>query len=160
MNKLKFSVIIGLLAIVFSFSARAQDDSMFEKKGFVIISAGTNYDASLKIAKEAAKKFSYKLDLRDHIQNDIIGLTIPETVCEEHGFEFPAYIVRGRYDDGKYVSIEYTDSYEGFTPGYYIVVVASGSKGNKELTEALSEAKKIYKGAYIKYADVYQGCIH
>ncbi len=162
---MKLQILILSVAIAISSVGQlfAQDDTEYsqtEKKGFVIVAAGKNYNAIIKQAQSVSEKLNYKLDLRDLIQNDSIGLSFPKDSCEEHGFEYPAYIPRGRWDDGKYVSVEYTDAYTGFTPGYYIIVAASYSKDNAELKKALNFVKPYYKTAYIKYADVYMGCLH
>jgi hypothetical protein len=86
------------------------------------------------------------------------GLSFPAKVCDENGFEHPCYVARGRYDDGEYVSVEWSTAYEGFTPGLYIVVVASGPEA--EVKKHLPAAREVYGDAYIKKAKVYMGCIH
>lgn len=73
---------------------------------------------------------------------------------------YPTYIPHGRWDDGRYASVEYTNGFYGFIPEYYIIVVSSYDKGITELTEALKHTKKQYKTAYIKYADVYYRGMH
>lgn len=159
----RFKLIWIIIAVVLSGTLRlnAQDDTQTEKIGFVIVASVTNYDDALKEAKQASKKLNYKLDLRGLSPNSEIGLTMSESECEENRFDYPAYIARGRYDEGKYVSIEYSDSFAGFTPGYYIVVVCSAPKADTVLIQALGQAKNFYKqDAYTKYADVYMGCIH
>ncbi len=156
MKKISIFVII-----LFTISlTNAQETAEMVKKGFVIVSAGKNFDAMKKLAEKVSIQLNYKLDLRGLSEDKTLGLTISKEVCEEHGFEFPSYIPRGRYDDGEFVSIEYTNGYEGFTPGYYIIIVSAHDKGNTKLTDALKFVKKYYKSAYIKYADVYMGCIH
>jgi len=150
-----------LVLILFTISlSNAQETAEMVKKGFVIVSAGKNFDAMKKLAEKVSIQLNYKLNLRGLSEDKTLGLTFSKEVCEEQNFEFPTYIPRGRYDDGEFVSIEYTNGYEGFTPGYYIIIVSSHDKGNSELTAALTFAKKHYKSAYIKYADVYMGCIH
>ena len=149
-----------LLLISIAFEINAQENSDYVKKGFIIIAAGKNYDAMKKMAKTASQKLNYKLDLRGLEFNKEIGLSFSEQECKENGFEFPAYINRGRWDDGEYVSIEYTNDYAGFTPELYIIIVSSHDKGNKALSDALTHVKKVYKNAYIKYTDIYMGCMH
>ncbi len=139
---------------------KAQEISQTEKKGFVIISAGKNYDDIKKLAKKVAKKLNYKLDLRGLVPNKTEGLTLTKKTCENEELEFPLYVARGRYDDGNYVSIEYTNGYNGFTPDYYLIIVSSHVKGETKLNKALKHVKTYYKSAYIKYADVYMGCMH
>ena len=150
--------IVTLLLIVFVVAQlNAQEISQTQKKGFVIVSAGKNYEAIKKQAKTVAQKLAYKLNFRDLEYNKTEGLTFSKEVCENENMEFPAYIARGRWDDGEYVSVEYTNAYEAFTPGYYIIVVSSHDKGLSQLNTALTHVKKHYKTAYIKYADIYMG---
>ncbi len=158
MKKVSVLLIIVLMA---SAVVKSQDLSdMMEKKGFVIISASKNYNAAKKTAEQASKKLSYKLDLRGLQYNAEIGLSFSKEECENAGFEFPTNVSRGRLDGAEFVSVEYTDMYKGFAKGLYIVVVAHYHKGDPKLKTALEHVKKYYKNAYIKYADVYMGCIH
>jgi hypothetical protein len=135
-------------------------EEMSVEKEFVIILSSTSYKAALRTAKEAATKLQYKLDLRDLQMNKESGLTWDKKTCENEWDEFPCYVARGRYDDGSYVSIEYSDAYQGFRKGYYIVIVAAGEKGSTEVKTALTKAKSFYKTAYSKSTKVYMGCMH
>ena len=152
---MKHLLLISMFILI-GFSVSAQEEAMVTK-GYVIVAAGKNYEAIKKQAAQVAQKTAYELNLRDLEYNKTEGLSFSRSVCEEMGFEYPAYIPRGRWDDGEYISIEYTDGFEGFTPGYYIIIASSHDKGNKKLQEALQHVKKFYKSAYIKYADVYMG---
>ncbi len=152
--------IIFLLVAFFALShVQAQDFDQTERKGFVIIAAGKNYDAMKVLAQKVAQKLNYKLDYRDMLENATIGLSMSPKDCDGAGYEFPMYYPRG-YDNGNYVSIEYTNGFEGFTPNYYIIIVSNHSKGSPELSKALAFVKTHYKTAYIKYTDVYMGCMH
>lgn len=157
---MKITLLTLIFASFFMLNIQAQDDSQLQKKGFVIIAAGKNYESLKTMAQNASDKLGYKLNLRGLQANEQTGLSFEQTECENQGFEFPTYVPRGRFDDGLYVSIEHTDAYEGFTPDYYILVVASYEKGNVELKNSLEFVKQYYKTAYIKYADVYIGCMH
>lgn len=153
--------IITLFFIFFTISQlSAQDMSQTEKKGFLIIHASKNYELAKKVANEAHKLLGYKIDFRGHEYNKTLGLSISKKECEKNGFEYPTYIQRGRANDGNFISVEYTSNYNGFTPGLYIVVVASYTKGKKEIAETLKFVKQHYKTAYFKYIDVYVGCMH
>jgi len=126
-------------------------------KDFVIIYSTKNYNEAHKIAISAAEKLELKLDLRDLKPSKKTGLTFSKEDCE---YDYPCYIARGRWDDGKYISIEYTDYYREFQPGYYVVIAHSGEKGSQEVLQTLKKSKIIYKDAYIKTANIYIGCIH
>jgi hypothetical protein len=150
-----FSILNGQL--------RAQDSTdqnMFIKKQFVIVRSVARYEDALKTAKEAASKLHFKLDLRDLKKNAETGLSFSRSICEGGYDEFPCYVARGRYDDGNYISIEYSNEYSGFKKGYYIVIISSGDKDNAESKAALAQARKYYKDAYAKLSNVYMGCMH
>jgi len=154
----KITILTTMLFAVMQLNA--QEMSQTEKVGFLIIHASKNYQLAKRVATEANKHLKYKIDFRDHEYNKTLGLSISKEECEENGFEFPSYVQRGRGDDGKFISVEYTTNYNGFTPGLYIVVVASYTKGKKEIAETLKFVKKHYETAYFKYTDIYVGCMH
>lgn len=158
---MKKTILITVLAL-FSFSVFAQEEleNQIQKTGFVIIYASQKYEAAKKTAEEAALKLGYELNFRGLEQHQHAGLTFTKKECETHGFEYPAFVPRGRGGGEQFVSVEYTNHYDGFATGYYIVVVADSYKGSPLLDEALAHTKKSYPTAYIKYADIYVGCIH
>jgi len=155
--------IIFLLCFFLIVSIKAENDSEIDpyvEKGFLIILSTKNYESAKKFAEKASKELGIKLDLRDLSPNEEIGLTFPRSICEEQLGSFPCYTARGRWDDGKYISIEYSDVYCNFTPGYYMVVAASDQKKSQLLKPTLLEIRKIYEDAYIRYDKVYMGCVH
>jgi len=131
-----------------------------ETKGYVVISTSTDYQTSLKKAKKAADKLGYMLDLRGLSENSTIGLTMDKSICDESGYDFPAYQTRGKFDDGNYVSIEFSNGFENCEKGKYFVVVASGQKGSPKLKKAFKKTKKKYKKAKMKYAKISLACSH
>lgn len=146
--------IIALIALL-SITAFGQTDNQSVKKSFLIINSSKNYSKSLKKAQKAANSLGIPMNLRNMYENPEGGLSSSETCgCgEQHG-----YIPRGRGDDGKYISIEYSSAFLTFKKLFYIVVVASGERD--ELTKLLPEIRKYYPDAYIKDSPVYMGCMH
>ena len=131
------------------------------KKYFVITASTKSYESALESANSIAKSMKLKLDLRglqENEEND--GLTWDGAECQENGWEPPCYVARGRYDDGGYVSIEWSNAFQGFSKGYYIVVVASYSDNNDKLKATLLSAKEHVPSAYSKSSNVYMGCMH
>ena len=135
----------------------AQNEEAFVEKSFVIIQSTKNYNTAKQTAEKAAVQLNLKLDLRGLKPSKKTGLTFSKTICEnEDGY--PCYIARGRYDDGAYVSIEWSDEFDKFAKGYYIVLIYSGNK--QEAAKILQKAKPVFKDAYYKQAKVYVGCMH
>lgn len=152
---MKKNYFIFTLLLVLSSGIGAQDENTFASKGFTIVLATKNYDRALKLAKEASKSLELEFKSRGNSPAKQGGLTSDE-VCScgiKHG-----YVPRGRYDDGEYVSIEYSNNYESFRNGYYIVMVCSGDP--EELVQQLPKIKEHYHDAYIKNDKVYLGCMH
>lgn len=143
---------------------KAQDtlslEDMFVKKDFLILQSTNNYEAALATARKVSSSMKMKLDLRGLTQNSESGLTISKAACRQTEESYPAYYARGRYDDGIYVSIEYSDAYSAFAKGYYIVVAASGSKDETDMQTIYKKIKASYKDAYFKSSKVYMGCMH
>jgi hypothetical protein len=137
-------------------------DEMTQDFSFVIIISTPDYNAALERAKDASEKLGYPLDLRNLHQNEETGLSLPVLVCEAicggGMVEYPQYLPRNDWGDSKYVSIEYSNGYEGFNPGYYMVIVASGEKGDPIIQEALEESQQFYEDAYAKTCGVWMGC--
>ncbi|MFT5780151.1 MAG: hypothetical protein ACI837_003112 [Crocinitomicaceae bacterium] len=138
------------------------EQSMTKDFSFVIVISTKSYQAALDKAKDASKRLGYPLDLRGLHPNDEMGLSLPEDVCEAicggDVVDYPQYLPRNDWGETKYVSIEYSNGFAGFTKGYYIVVVASGEKGDPVVNQALKESRKIYKDAYAKTCGVWMGC--
>ncbi len=126
-------------------------------KAFLLVAASPSWDEARSTASQAAQGLALELKMEVEPLPDG-GLTFSKKACEGNGWEHPCYVPRGRSDDGEYVSVEYSTQYEGFTPGLYIVVVASGELGKVE--QQLAAAKEMYPDAYIKKAPVYMGCMH
>lgn len=138
-------------------SAVAQEAEPYAKTGFVIVQSTKNYATAKATALKASAVLKYKLNLRQLKPHKKTGLTFSESECESEG-GYPCYIARGRYDAGEYVSVEWSDAINGFAKGYYVVIVASGN--NIITSAALTKAKKVFKTAYTKIANVYIGCMH
>ena len=103
-------------------------------------------------ALKAAKTLKLKLNLRNLKPHKTAGLTDAKKECEDNGWDYPCYVSRGRYDNGEYVSIEWSNAFENFTKGYYTVIVYGGNK--KEANVALKKVKKLFTDAYAKEDEV------
>ncbi|MGG9961636.1 hypothetical protein [Ferruginibacter sp. SUN106] len=149
-----------LLLVCFAIAVQygfAQDAEPYIKKTFVIIQSTKNYAAAKATAEKATKELKQKLDFRGLKPHKETGLTFSNAICKNDG-GYPCYIARGRYDDGDYISIEWSDAFDKFAKGYYVVVIYSGNKTAAEIT--LQKARKTFKDAYAKDAAIYVGCMH
>ena len=150
-----FSIIMFAAA-----SLRAQEPDCYVDKAFLIAGSHTDYAAALNQANKVAAGTGLRLDLRGLKPAKAAGLSFADSSCVEEFGEAPCYVARGRYDDGVYVSIEYSSAYEGFRQGYYIVVAASGEPGSAELRTTQAKVRRIEPTAYVKKSKVYICCMH
>lgn len=151
---------MALMGLISLGNLNAQSDNeCYVTREFLIAGSLTDYAAALTQAKKVAGSTGLKLDLRGLRPVPKSGLSFDDSICVNEWGEAPCYVARGRYDNGAYVSIEYSDAYEGFTPGYYIVVAHSGETG-KTPAAMLANVRRIVPSAYIKRSKVYMCCMH
>lgn len=151
--KKSFHLIFALLLVQFSFAQNNYES--FIDQSFLIIASSTDFDSAQKTAQIAKRKLGLDYPPSIYYPDKSEGFKTDEACgCGEiHGY-FP----RGGYDNGNYVSIEFSSGYEGFAEGYYIVIV---SNGEKELVQKeLPNVKKHFTQAYIKNSEIYIGCRH
>jgi len=150
----------AVLVLMLATSVEPPEPPDVAPKSFVIVRSTTSYDEARAVAVAAAEQLAFRLNLRELAPDTALGLTFPEDDCKNEFGSFPCYVPRGRWDDGVYVSVEHTSSYEGFEEGFYIVVLASGSPRDRNVRAALRRAKTAYPEASIRTTPIYLGCIH
>jgi hypothetical protein len=151
---------VAFAALVAVTSSVPERDPDTVRKSFVIIKATPSYAEARALAAAAAERLAIRLDLRELAPDAGVGLTFSEDACKNEFGEFPCYVPRGRWDDGVYLSVEHSSSYEGFEEGFYVVMLASGSPRDRTIGAALRRAKSQYPDTFVKTAPVYVGCIH
>ncbi len=143
-----------------------QDVECYAVKDFLIIYTTKDYASALSTAQKASKSLNIKLDLRNlkPDKDTLQGLTLPADTCLAISRRYDSedsscYYARGKFDDGIYISIEYSNQYLGFSRGYYIVMAgSSGDKSTNNLDATLKKIKAKYPDAYIKKSKVYMCC--
>ena len=143
------------------------DPDCYVEKYFLIIQSTRDYKDALSTAQTASKELSIILDLRDLIPDvdTLHGLSMPVDSCLKYSREYGSedstcYLARGRWDDGIYISIEYSSAYDSFSTGYFIVMAGSASDKGQALTETLQNVRTKYPDSYIKASKVYMCCMH
>ena len=155
MHKIILWVLVLSIVRLFSTELDVNIQQQSIKKDFLIIKSTKSYTEAENFAEEIATRMEMKY-MKEVQYSKEIGLTHSKKMCKEGYLEYPCYVARGRYDDGVYISIEYSNAYAGFTKGYYLVVVASGSYAKT----VLKKVNKYEPSAYVKSASIYMGCIH
>jgi hypothetical protein len=158
MKKIIYLIIAVMLSTVYT--SKAQEFNSSVPKKIVIVLSTKDYATAKKIAGEASKKLGKPLNLNGLKPNKELGLTHSKEDCESFGY--PCYIPRGEgnAENSDYISVEYSNGYEGFAKGYYIVVAGIGDPKTNYLNQVLTNAKKYYKDAYAKQTKVWYGCMH
>ena len=159
----KLTILIFALLLAFPVLLTGQSNpDCYSKKDFLIISSTKQYNNALMLAEKASKELNLKLKLRNlkPVSRKNFGLSLSEKICKKEYNEKYCYIARGRWDDGVYISIEYSSAYLDFSEDYYIVIVASGDRKTKGIRATLKTVKTKYKDAYIKTSKVYMCCMH
>ena len=87
-------------------------------------------------------------------------LTFSKADCDANEWSYPCFVARGRFDAGNYVSVEDGSTLTGCGPTGYVVVLASGPKGDAGVRAILDKARKLLPAAAIVTDQVYLGCIH
>ncbi len=136
------------------------DPNLFIKKSFVILFASKDYQYALQIAKQVAEETKIPLNLRGLSKHTSNKLTFSKQACRDAGFEHPCYLTRAYDEDGEYVTIDWSNGFEDFQPGYFIVTAAGGKPGDAQLAKTLRRVKSVFPDAYVKTTRVYIGCMH
>ena len=137
--------------------------NQYQDVSFVIAASETSYSQAVLKAATLAEQSGILFNTGgvnfDPMHKETNGgLTYSKSECENNGWEYPCYVSRGRWDDGAYITIEYSSAIKGFTPGLYVVIAASGEQ--KDVMPSLTTVKQFVPDAYMKTSSVYLGCMH
>jgi hypothetical protein len=153
-------MITGFFQTICGESVRAQEIDNWTIKSFVVVKMNKQYEDAKRDAIEASRQLKLRIDLRGLSYNAEEGLSLSEAECDSNGWSYPTNYPRGRFDDGNYVSIEWSNAFDHLTKGNYIVVVSSGEKKKPSLRNMLDKSLKFFPGAFIANSKVYMGCVH
>ncbi len=135
------------------------EKSQYADKRLVILQSTSDFQEAKSTAESAAIKLGIPLRLSEVSPHTKLGLTNTKSDCNDSGVPWPCYFPRGRHDDGAYVSIEYSNAFQGYTEGFFIVVAASAPKNDEVIQQTLDSAKSHWPTAYSKNTPVYLGCM-
>jgi hypothetical protein len=154
---------VSLLLTITAVGSAAEGDANLEPyidKEFVIVKSTRSFNEARQSASNAARALGVRLDLRGLSPHKRTGLTFSKQECTRSEFPYPCYVARGRWDDGAYVSVEWSSAYKPFARKLYVVMVASDVPGSAETRRMLEAARRVYPDAYVKRVKVYVGCMH
>ena len=151
-----------LLVAARSVTSAAECDAQnpYRDKEFVIVKTTPSFKEATETAAKAAAELGIALNQRGLSPNLRTGLTLSKEECARNDVPYPCYVPRGRFDDGTYVSVEWSSEYEVFARALYVVMMASHAPGSKETPRALEAARRYYPTAYTRRVRIYVGCMH
>jgi hypothetical protein len=140
-------------------------ESQMVKKMIVIIGSYADFESVQKQALVISAASKKPFSMQGQIYDKKKGLRLPEDSPDEM---YAGSYVHRRYNTAsmkdndeavEYISIERSEAYPGFTPGFYIVV--GGIYDTKEEAKtALAKFMPIVADAYTKQTEIFMGCMH
>lgn len=156
MNKL---LIICALPFLFNCCYSQEHWNTSIENHFLIVASTKNYASAVKSAQSIAEELNLDFSYNEEYADKTHGLTYSKIDCEDDGWGYPCYQPRGGLHTYSNVSIEWSSMYEGFSEGYYIVVIMS-SYNKADAKNLLKKAQELVPSAYIKTTSVWYGCDH
>ncbi len=144
-------------------SAFAQEGEFMENRWVAILSAQESFNDAKAEAEKLAAKARMPFSMEGRVFDKEKGLIYPKNFEDE--VLAGEYVAR-RYNEadirGKsvpYLSVERSDGYEGFKPGYY-VVVAGVYETAREAEAQVQRFSSLAPTGYAKKTKIYMGCMH
>jgi hypothetical protein len=144
---------------------RAQEEELVEERHVAILSVYKSFASARADAEKIARASKVPFSMEGRVYDKKRGLIYPDNF-EDEVFR-GAYVAR-RYDktylagsdkQTAYLSVERSDAYEGFKPGFYMVVAGIGSTREAALKQA-AKFKAWAPTAYVKKTKIFMGCLH
>ena len=151
-------VLLSLLPCAF-----AQEADFMENRWVVILSAQESFSDAKAAAEKLAAKTKVPFSMEGRVFDKRAGLIYPKNLDDE---VLAGQYVARRYNEAEirgksvpYLSVERSDGYEGFKPGYYIVV-AGVHESAKEAEAQVKRFSSLAPTGYAKKTKIYMGCMH
>ncbi|HSS01814.1 MAG TPA: hypothetical protein VLM79_32375 [Kofleriaceae bacterium] len=87
-------------------------------------------------------------------------ITMAGIRSKANDWDYPCYVTRGRSDDGAYVSLDEAERFFDFEERGYLVILASGPKGDPLAQAVAEKARALFPAVELRTDDVSEGCIH
>ena len=163
------SIIVVIFALVGLLTASAiicaKEPDFLENRYVAILTANKSFDSARADAMRISKAAGIPFSMEGRIYDKKRGLIYPDNFDDE---VFRGSYVARRYHtarlsekqtDTEYLSVERSDGYDGFKPGFYIVVA-----GIQQTSAAAEKQVKRFAAwaptAYPKKTKIYMGCMH
>ncbi len=135
-------------------------DRPYIRAGVLVVGSHRSYHAAVRAAKTFSETSGISYSSQGMIFDEARGLIIPDDDPDE---AYRGQYVPRRYDDacdqGRCVTVERSDAYDGFRPGLYIAVAGILGR-DAEARARLKQAQRIVPTAYVRQTILYMGCMH
>ncbi len=154
------SVVVSLFMLFLCFPAFADENELDQSQLYLdryvlLLKTTKDYREATNFSENASKALTRNFDNKDIKYSKEKGVYFSETIDDPMyaGGYYPR-----RYS-GEDITIENSNGYNGFFPGYLIVI---GGIYNDAISaeKALQTAKEFYPDAYLKKTVMWMGCIH
>lgn len=159
-----FAFVPAIILLVVAPSAFSQGTEDFmENRWVAILSVYPKFADAEADAKKISRESGLPFSMQGRVFDKKRGLIYPDNF-EEEAFA-GGYVARSHNEAligeevTPYLSVERSDGYEGFKPGYYIVV-AGIYESAQEAKAQTEKFKKWAPTAYAKKTKIYMGCMH
>lgn len=144
---------------------RAQEENQYAERHIAILSAYKTFDEAKADAEKISKASQVPFSMMGRVYDKKLGLIYPadeETeVMKAEDFPrlYDTTVIKEGEEETPFLSVEKSDAYEGFAPGFYIVV--AGINETRDLALKRAEKFKTWAStAYVKKSKLYMGCRH
>lgn len=155
---------IAILALLFLLPcAHAQEADFLENRWVSILSVYESFKDAKADAENVAAKSKVPFSMEGLVFDKKRGLIYPDNFDDK---VFAGQYVSRRFNqtlikdrETEYLSVERSDGYDGFKPGYYMVVAGIYESAK----EAQAQTKRFAAWAptaYAKKTKIYMGCMH
>jgi hypothetical protein len=161
--------LLALLAVMaLSGRSLAQEEAprdFMENRYVVVLSVYKTFEAAKEDAVKIAKASGVPFSMEGRVYEKKRGLIYPDSFEDEAfrgGYLARSYdttVLPGSEAETQYLSVERSDGYDGFKPGFYMVVA-----GIQAISEDAGKQADRFRAwaptTYVKKTKIYMGCLH
>lgn len=131
------------------------EGEFFADRYVLILKSTKDCDEAVSVAMKAHEKLGLAYDNEHVLCSKNKGIYFAQTLPDD---DYAGKYYPRRYGDD-YISLENSSRYDGFAPGY-IIVIAGMFPDESSARAALLKARDVYKDAYVKKTTMFMGCLH
>jgi hypothetical protein len=158
--------ILGLWGIALLTGSLTAEEADFMADRYVVVFAVyKTFAAAQQDAVKIADASGLPFSMEGRVYDEKRGLIYPDTYEDEAfrgGYLARSYdttVLPGKETETQYLSVERSDGYDGFKPGFYMVV-AGIREASGDASQQADRFRTWAPTAYVKKTRIYLGCLH